>query len=602
MDLRKRPLVAGMAALLFSGYVSSLGLGDIRLHSALNEPLRADIPLLSLGELSSAEIIAGLASVGEFEKAGVERELILSSIVFSLDLENARGPLLRVSSQKPIREPYLNFLVDVQWPAGRLLREYTLLFDLPVYGSAQVQHQDWEASPAQGAAARAVGGASSRVGPGGEHRVGSGETLWRIAYNIPADLPVRQKMADIQRLNPEAFIDGDMSRIREGAVLRLPDYGGAPPVRQPQSTDTGGGRLTLRSQDVATTAGRAAPSRSEIDGIQEELARTLRENAELKQRLASLEEQVTTMQNLIRLEDEGLRAAQLNAAARPEDLAGDGDGAALWQEERGLSEDIAVTADGSEESLPAADMPWDADQDVAAERAVEPPAATVAEDPQASPSNEMAANSAPPAEAEGNATKQEVGNVGGYLKFLLGLLLVLLGAIVFVVLRKKRGSGADTARLSEPYIAPLAPAQDTPAATGKPQAVTLDEIALREEDDLFAAEPLADVVDEPSDAPPASAEELELDLSEFDLGGLAGDDAQQQVDEPFATEPVADLNLDDEFDFLSDIDEGDTQLELAQAYVEMGDNAGAREILNEVAETGNADQRDKAKALLAAMG
>src|SRR5690606_35261440 len=237
MALRKRPIAAGIAALLLSGYVSALGLGEIRLNSALNEPLDAEIPLLNIGELSEAEIIAGLASRSDFDNAGVERELILSGLLFNLDFAAPGGPVLRVFSQKPIREPYLDFLVDVQWPAGRLLREYTLLLDLPVYAGGTFTKKKASAPVAsasarqsgsrhtQGAASSNYGSSSTLVAGDEQYVVKEGDTLWRLASSLQSSDSVHQRMAGIQQLNPDAFINGDINLLKKGAVLRFPAAG-----------------------------------------------------------------------------------------------------------------------------------------------------------------------------------------------------------------------------------------------------------------------------------------------------------------------------------------------------------------------------------------
>src|SRR5690606_38499162 len=112
MALRKRPMAAGVAALffsscLFSSWIAALGLGKVELHSALNEPLDAVIRLDHTAELGEAEIIAGLASAQDFAAAGIDRELILSDLAFKLDFSDPANPLLRITSHKPIREPYL---------------------------------------------------------------------------------------------------------------------------------------------------------------------------------------------------------------------------------------------------------------------------------------------------------------------------------------------------------------------------------------------------------------------------------------------------------------------------------------------------------------
>src|SRR5690606_20184200 len=362
MALRKRPIAAGVAAFFFSSWAAALGLGEIQLNSALNEPLDAEIRLHNTGELGDTEILAGLASAEDFANAGLERELILSDLDFRLDFTSG-SPVLRVTSQRPIREPYLDFLVDVQWPSGRVLREYTLLLDLPVFSGDRarpVTAPSPSMPPAQSPGRRAVdpapepspmadwGDEPEPLASGEQYQVGAGDTLWRIASRLPGEASVHRKMAAIQRLNPDAFIAGNINLLRAGQVLRLPDYGevanladpapaevtapdiaGAPDSAEalaPQlsASDRDGGepaaeapapgRLKLSAIDPNTanesdllTPATATPGvggggealRGELELIQDELARTQRENVELKDRLANLEDQLGTLQQMV---------------------------------------------------------------------------------------------------------------------------------------------------------------------------------------------------------------------------------------------------------------------------------------------------------------
>jgi len=622
MTLRKRPIVAGISALLLSGSVSALGLGDIRLHSALNEPLEVEIPLLSLGDLSEAEILAGLASVNDFAKAGLDRELILSSLVFSLDLANSAGAMLRVTSNKPIREPYLNFLVDVQWPAGRLLREYTVLLDLPLYASGGPARNSVEG--ARTSQARAQPSPQLTVGQD-EYAVGGGDTLWSIASSVPSSLPVRQRMTDIQQLNPDAFIDGDMNLVRAGAVLRLPDYGGgsagqevqrvqsqsgayysgqpmakdAPTAAQPDASNVGG-RLSLSAQSNMASAGgdegngtSATRLRGEIDSIQEELARSRRENADLKQRVASLENQISTMQQLLELEDGALHSAQsAEIFEQPAPgLQGEDELVAGVEESQISSPSLAL--------FPSANTAAMRDMNDGAQSVTDGGQAdgnTAAAQQQTILADDLAAKAAPLADVDTTTDEKRGESVGGYLTFLLGLLIALVGAIVFIVLRKKRAPKTDDTRIAPRYMPPVALASEPEPAETKPQATSFEDIDLQEGDDLFGAE-IEETGHSASRDTPYSADEVDLDLSEFDLHDIAAHSPEPDARES-RQESAADLNLDEEFDFLGDIDEGDTQLELAQAYLEIGDSAGAREILGEVAQNGSDEQKAKARQLL----
>lgn len=138
-----RKLVVALSSLIggvtLGGNTYAIGLGDIKLHSALNEPLRAEIKLVQVKDLTENQIIVNLAPPEDFANAHVDREYLLNSLRFRLDLDDPSNPKVVVTTQQPIREPFLNFLVEVQWPSGRLLREYTLLMDLPTYTETNPQ-------------------------------------------------------------------------------------------------------------------------------------------------------------------------------------------------------------------------------------------------------------------------------------------------------------------------------------------------------------------------------------------------------------------------------------------------------------------------------
>jgi len=108
----------------------ALGLGEITLHSALNQPLRADIALEDAAGLEEGELSVSLATADEFNRAGVERVFFLNDLKFTPILKGNRS-LIRVSSNKAVNEPFLNFLVQLNQPNGRVLREYTVLIDPP---------------------------------------------------------------------------------------------------------------------------------------------------------------------------------------------------------------------------------------------------------------------------------------------------------------------------------------------------------------------------------------------------------------------------------------------------------------------------------------
>ena len=224
-----------LAALPSSAF--ALGLGDIRLNSPLNAPLDAEIDLVNATpeELSSLKV--QLASRETFARYGLEWPAFLSSVTLVRGKNDAGRDVLRVRSNEAITEPFVTLLVDANWGRGRLVREYTLLLDPPVFApapapapvvqapatsAARSGNVSRPAAPAATAATAepvvaASGGAS-------DYAVRRGETLSGIASGIASaqGVSTEQAMVGLYRGNPGAF-DGTMNVLRAGAVLRVPD-------------------------------------------------------------------------------------------------------------------------------------------------------------------------------------------------------------------------------------------------------------------------------------------------------------------------------------------------------------------------------------------
>ena len=363
--IRKHAASTLLAAVaLQASLAHGLGLGDITLRSALDQPLAAEIRLRGVGDLNPNQILVGLGSAGDFERAGVERVYLLSDIQFEVQLDGEGNGVVRLSSDRPIREPYLDFVVEVRWPTGRVLREYTVLLDLPTYTRAP-------AEPVMAARAQARGGAGTGVTAGaddgglaigaGEHTVASGETLWSIANRArPDGVSTQQMMVAIQRANPGAFINGNMNLIRAGALLRMPQgsdlvalsqtearsavaqqasppgVDGAPaapetpPAAQAEApAPQGEGYLALAGDSaekpgveaaggVGETGGSAGAD-ADLSSVQENLSAAERANAELKARVAALETQVKDYEKLAQLKSD--TASEAQQAAGEQDAA-----------------------------------------------------------------------------------------------------------------------------------------------------------------------------------------------------------------------------------------------------------------------------------------
>ncbi|MFZ1391686.1 MAG: FimV/HubP family polar landmark protein [Dokdonella sp.] len=256
----KRPLQLSLAIALALGATdaSALGLGAIQVQSGLNQPLVAEIPIIQSAPGEAEGLIVQLASDDDFERVGMNRASIGVPVQFSLG-KNARGePVIKVTSQEIVREPFVGLLLEANWPKGRLLREYTVLLDPPVMAPAvkgssavAVAAKEPERAPAQAlpstkpaekappavAAAPAKASApvkpaappksepASRVAGGNEYGpVAAGETLGEIARATrPGEqVSINQMMLALLKSNPNAFFKDNINALKRGAVLRIP--------------------------------------------------------------------------------------------------------------------------------------------------------------------------------------------------------------------------------------------------------------------------------------------------------------------------------------------------------------------------------------------
>jgi pilus assembly protein FimV len=272
--LVKAILIAGA---LQSGFASALGLGDLALNSALNQPFRAIIPLRDIGELSAEEIKISLADESAFTNAGVDRSYFLTALQFQVELlGNGNGRII-VTTFKAVLEPYLDFIVEARWPSGKMMREYTVLLDLPVFAAesvtrnvsvAQVKSPSQQSVPIKPApAAPAVREAGGAIGPAqrlapkvidldaqqslpaaessSEYRVQHHDTMWHIAAKLrpSAYVSTQQTMLALLKKNPQAFVDDNVNQVKSGYVLRLPSEAEVKQLNQEQAVEE------IRAQD-----------------------------------------------------------------------------------------------------------------------------------------------------------------------------------------------------------------------------------------------------------------------------------------------------------------------------------------------------------------
>ncbi len=239
-----------IASLLAPVGVNALGIGEIQLRSALNQNFSAEIPLITSPGENTKNISVKLASPAAFEKAGVERSYLLSTLRFKPEL-NADGTMsVKVLSSDAIREPFLNFLVEVKWAEGRMLKEYIVLLDPP--GSIDQAVVTAQTAPQWQAGSSNTGNnvteeerlygeqANSKYNVNNQaisvptttqsakfsnsFVVPKGAILWTIAEKMRAETggSQEQMLLALFRTNPDAFYQNNINALNAGATLNVP--------------------------------------------------------------------------------------------------------------------------------------------------------------------------------------------------------------------------------------------------------------------------------------------------------------------------------------------------------------------------------------------
>jgi pilus assembly protein FimV len=242
MDMsRKLAIAAAMLCLSATSRVFAIGLGDIEIQSMLNQPLDAVIQLTSASKQELDELKVAIAPRESFQKMGIPRTAILDDIKFSVEQPPGRLPVIRVTTKQPVRDPFLDFLIEASWSKGHLLRQYTLLVDPPVTMPAAppVQRAPVRQAPSPSPEVRQapsparvpvaapvmashVPAASADVDKYGP--VKRNETLWDIAKRLrpDSDISMQQMMIALLRANPDAFTANNINNLKAGATLQIP--------------------------------------------------------------------------------------------------------------------------------------------------------------------------------------------------------------------------------------------------------------------------------------------------------------------------------------------------------------------------------------------
>jgi len=555
---------------LYCGSAFALGLGEIELKSGLNQRFDAEIVISKVGDLELGEIISKLATKQDFDRVGVNRDDHLTDLRFNTRVRDDGVQIVHITSIKPIAEPFLNFIVETIWPTGRIMSEYIVLLDPPV--SSRERIEGIEPGMSSGTTASSQPGSLSnnrREPPAAEPSgiigqiegvitqdadlglTGEGDTLWAIASKVRPNsrVSVQQTMLALQRANPEAFINSNINLLKAGYLLRVP---GESEIRgetsaeavlevRVQSREFEG----YRSSNVTNLDARRTASRSSGGGDDSD-------NGEL--RLLSADQSVASSSR----DDPGVGELENLLAVVREDL----DRSRRANSELNVRlDDAAVQLETINELLKLKD-----DQLAGVRAELKRQAARMI----SNPTFPLVVQ-----QLRGSLLSSPLAPVG------VGVLLIGLVVGVLMMFRKRR------------------------------QEVQLDENEFREEmiDEGKSQISLSDDAGEGFEEGSKNTDEdlgVDDDDLSFDLDDLGSDiDEELILDEALE---FGDLDLDPEGDGLEidlvDDDElnldqdASSKLDLARAYIEMGDNDGAKPLLEEVLGEGDDGQVSEANELL----
>lgn len=304
--------------LLWAGHAHALGLGsELRVRSALNQPLQAELPLVLAPGEAATDVKVGLAGREAYRRIGLPYHEGLPPLSFAI-VQNAAGrPVIRISSRQPVREPALELLLEIRWGRSSVLRQYALLLDPPsLYTPPAATPPPVSAQSPVTVAAPVLQAAPVVASYGPVQR---GETLSQIAQRLkPEGVGTPQMTVALYEANPHAFIGGNMNRLRWGTTLYMPSAeaigarsrGAAGKVmlqqqqalRQSAAPEPGVAPAVsaavapepapaLQILTPASPGGEAGELEQRLAEVRELNATVAEENEELRQRLGALEQQ-----------------------------------------------------------------------------------------------------------------------------------------------------------------------------------------------------------------------------------------------------------------------------------------------------------------------
>ena len=291
----KKWVAAGLiVSMPYAGMVNAAGLGGMNVLSQIGQPFSAEIELVNVSKEELATLSATLAAPNAYRAANLQFNPALNSMRLAVERRADGRPFIRVTSSRPVAEPFLDILIELSWQGGRIVREYSALLDppgleipAPVVTAPVIAAPATKpapagkapaavATPAPAAAAPAARPAPAPVAKpesvsrpitGSEYAVKQGDTLGQIAAGLkPEGISLDQMMIGLLRANPDAFINNNINLVKAGRILKAPERdqlaaivpGEASQQVRAQATDWNSYRAKVA--DTAPAATEAAPA------------------------------------------------------------------------------------------------------------------------------------------------------------------------------------------------------------------------------------------------------------------------------------------------------------------------------------------------------
>ncbi|NDP37358.1 MAG: fimbrial protein FimV [Rhodoferax sp.] len=341
---------------LWGSNAAALSLGRISVQSALGEPLRAEIEVPEINAEEAASLKASIASPDAFRTAGLEYNPAMASLQVSLQRRADGRAYIRLSSDRAINDPFVDMILVASWATGRIVRDYTLLFDPPSLRQAastaptpaQVPVQvpapsstSRVAPPVAPAPSRpiaaparpAVEPAQSPVKPPARPladkapdaqvrsvTVKSGDTASKIATATkPANVSLDQMLVALLRANPDAFIGDNVNRVKAGSVVSIPT------AAQAEATPAADARQIIIAQskdfnDFRRKLAAAAPS-AQMAGADRKASGAVQAKVEDKKPLTAVPDKLTLSKGAVQGASAEAQLAQERNAKEAADRA-----------------------------------------------------------------------------------------------------------------------------------------------------------------------------------------------------------------------------------------------------------------------------------------